>query len=178
MKKGFVVWLTGLSGSGKTTIAEWAKETLSSFSDINKNQIILLDGDEIRKGINKDLNFSNNDRTENLRRIAEIAKFLREKNFIVIVATMSPYRIHRETAKHIIGEEYFLEIFCNTSLDVCQQRDVKGLYAKSKIGDITNFIVDFELAPPWEILWLPTGDCGIDSCIEILIGEIERRFNI
>lgn len=178
MKKGFVIWITGLSSSGKTTIAGWAKNSLSSFLNINKNQIIILDGDEIRVGINKDLKFSKIDRTENLRRIAEMAKFLRDRDFTVIVATMSPCRIHRETAKKIIGEESFLEVFCNTSLHICQQRDVKGLYAKNKIDGITNFIVDFEQTPPWDILWLPTGDCGIASCVEILIDEIKRKFNI
>lgn len=176
MSKGYVVWMTGLSGSGKTTIAEWTKNSLSSFCDINKNQIIILDGDEIRNGINKDLKFSKIDRTENLRRIAEIAKFLIDRDFTVIVATMSPFKIHRETAKQIIGEEYFLEVFCNTSLNICQKRDVKGLYVKNMLEGITNFIIDFETTPPWEILWLPTENCGIASCVEILISKIREKF--
>lgn len=176
--KNSVIWITGLPSSGKTTIAEWVKNSLESFipRSVVSKDIIILDGDEIRAGINKDLKYSKEGRIENIRRIAEIAKFLRDRDFTVIVATISPYKINRDMAKQIIGKDYFLEVFCNTPLDICQKRDVKGLYAKSMNGDITNFVIDFETTPPWEILWLPTEDCSIVSCVEILISKIKEKF--
>lgn len=174
----FVIWITGLSGSGKTTIAEQTKIYLESIipRSLICKDIIILDGDEIRQGINKDLKYSKSDRIENIRRISEMAKFLRDRDFTVIVACMSPYKINRDLAKQIIGEDYFLEVFCNTSLDICQKRDVKGLYAKSMAGNITNFVIDFEKSLPWDILWLSTGNRSIASCVEILISKIREKF--
>lgn len=169
-----VIWLTGSSGAGKTTIAN----NIGSFSSLSKKDIIILDGDEIRQGLNKDLGFSTDDRTENIRRIAELAKFLHDKHFAVIVAVISPKKFQRELAKNIIGKDNFLEVYCDTSLGICKKRDVKGLYAKSMAGNVKNFGYpnEYEQSPPWEIFYLPTGDCKISSCIEILIDEIKRKF--
>jgi len=159
MKLNFVVWLTGLSGSGKSTIADWTKNSIPSFFYIQKNNVIILDGDEIRKGISKDLGFSITDRTENVRRIAEIARLLLAM---------------RDLAKSIIGGESFLEVYCNASWETCKNRDVKGLYKKFYKDGITNFTQFYEESP--HILWLPTNDRSIASCVEILIYGIKRKF--
>lgn len=175
-----VIWLTGSSGAGKTTIAKWVKNNIDNFIPVLKKEVIILDGDEIRQGLNKDLGFSTDDRAENIRRIAELAKFLHDRNFTVIVAVISPKKFQREIAKNIIRKDNFLEVYCDTSLEICKKRDVKGLYAKQMDGDITNFGFpnDYEKSPPWEVFWIPTGNCNIDSCVEILFAEIHRKFNI
>lgn len=126
----YVFWLTGLSGSGKSTIAETVKRKLKD--------IIVLDGDIIRTGINKDLGFSIEDRIENIRRIAEIAKLFVLNNKDVIVSFISPTIEIRQIAKDIIGEG-FVEVYINTSLKECEKRDVKGLYKKVRDGKITDF---------------------------------------
>ena len=169
-----VIWLTGLSGSGKTTIAENLKNKLR-----DSLSIIILDGDEIRKGLNKDLGFSFEDRTENVRRIAEIAKFLMDKNFMVIVAVISPRKSQRELAKNIIGEDNFLEVFVDAPLRICKERDPKGLYKAVERGEIKNFtgITDrYEIPSPNHSFWLHTEFRCIPSCVESLIKEIKRKF--
>ena len=131
----FVVWFTGLSGSGKSTIAnrvehELYKQGIKTFS---------LDGDNIRKGLNNNLGFTAEDRQENLRRIAEVAKLFVESGAVVIASFISPLKKDRELIKGIIGEEDFREVFVNTSLEECERRDVKGLYKKARAGEIKNF---------------------------------------
>jgi adenylylsulfate kinase len=131
----FVVWFTGLSGSGKSTIAnqvesELFKEGIKTFS---------MDGDNIRKGLNNNLGFSAEDRRENLRRIAEVAKLLVESGLVVIASFISPLKKDRALIREIIGKENFFEVFVNTSLEVCERRDVKGLYKKARAGEIKNF---------------------------------------
>lgn len=171
MTKGLVIWLTGLSGSGKTTIAKATKNFLSSYHEMNN--VILLDGDEIRKGLNKNLSFSIKDRTENIRRIAEITKLMFEQGYIVIVATISPKKNHRELAKKIIGKNNFLEVLIDTPFEICQSRDPKGLYKKAKNGKIKNFtgfssIYEYPINPDIII----TTDCSIISCAEQLSENI------
>jgi adenylylsulfate kinase len=131
----FVVWFTGLSGSGKSTIAnqvenELFKEGIKTFS---------MDGDNIRKGLNNNLGFSADDRRENLRRIAEVAKLLVESGLVVIASFISPLKKDRALIREIIGKEDFFEVFVNTSLEECERRDVKGLYKKARAGEIKNF---------------------------------------
>jgi len=131
----FLIWFTGLSGSGKSTIANALEIKLHS-----KNiKTYSLDGDNIRKGINKELTFSPEDRTENIRRIAEVANLFVDAGVVVLAAFVSPYRKDRENIKNIVGNDNFIEIYVNTSIDECEKRDVKGLYKKARQGEIKNF---------------------------------------
>ncbi|WP_423818714.1 adenylyl-sulfate kinase [Salinimicrobium sp. TIG7-5_MAKvit] len=133
--QSMVIWFTGLSGSGKSTIANSLekrlfKEGISTYS---------LDGDNIRSGLNKGLSFSREDRHENNRRIAEVAKLFVDAGIVTIGAFISPLKEDREQAKDIIGKENFVEVFVNTPLEVCEERDVKGFYKKARQGEIKNF---------------------------------------
>lgn len=130
-----VIWLTGLSGSGKTTIAQILEKKLFEAGVFCQ----VLDGDNIRSGINSNLGFSPEDRMENIRRIAEVAKLYLNSGVVTICAFISPERRMRELAKNIIGEEDFLEVFVDTPLEVCEERDVKGLYKKARKGEIKEF---------------------------------------
>ncbi|MGO3688872.1 MAG: adenylyl-sulfate kinase [Psychroflexus halocasei] len=133
--KSFVLWFTGLSGSGKSTIANKVEAAL-----FEKNkQVYSLDGDNIRSGINKGLGFTKEDRYENLRRIAEVAKLFVDAGHITVAAFVSPTFKDRDLVKNIIGEKDFIEVFVDTSLEECEHRDVKGLYKKARAGEIKNF---------------------------------------
>ena|SRR5680860_231612 len=133
--KSLVVWFTGLSGSGKSTIANLVEERL-----FKKNiQAFSLDGDNIRTGLNKGLGFSEEDRYENLRRIAEVSKLFIESGTVVVASFISPLIKDRLLVKEIVGHENFIEIFVNTSLEECERRDIKGLYKKARTGEIPNF---------------------------------------
>ncbi|MFT7613427.1 MAG: adenylylsulfate kinase [Parvicellaceae bacterium] len=134
-QKGIVIWITGLSGSGKTTIAKGLERKLHNEGVLTQ----LLDGDNIRTGINNNLGFSLEDRTENIRRISEIAKLFLNNGTITICCFVSPTIEIRAIAKNIIGPDSFLEVFINTPISVCEARDVKGLYAKARSGEIQNF---------------------------------------
>ena len=131
----FVLWFTGLSGSGKSTIANKLEETLYE----NHFQTYTLDGDNIRRGINKGLSFTPQDRQENLRRIGEIAKIFVDAGVVTIASFVSPLEVDRKLVRDIVGKEDFIEIFVDTSLEECERRDVKGLYKKARAGDIKNF---------------------------------------
>jgi len=134
-QKAKVIWLTGLSGSGKSTIAIGLEKKLHQQGFLTQ----VLDGDNIRTGINKNLGFSEDDRTENIRRIAEVSKLFLNCGIITINSFVSPTEKIREQAKEIIGEDNFIEVFVNTPLEVCEQRDVKGLYKKARNSEIENF---------------------------------------
>lgn len=134
-QKGIVLWFTGLSGSGKTTIAHALQEKFFK----NGYLCQVLDGDDLRKGINNNLSFSLEDREENVRRTAEVAKILADSGIITIVSLISPTEKVRNLARTIIGKKRFLEIYINTPLEICEQRDVKGLYKKARNGEIKNF---------------------------------------
>ena len=131
----FVVWFTGLSGSGKSTLANMVEKLLYE-RDV---RTFVLDGDSLRSGLNKDLNFSSKEREENLRVAAEVAKLLVSSGSVVLASFISPQQANREMAKEIIGQEDFIEVFVNTSLETCEKRDVKGLYKKARAGEIRNF---------------------------------------
>jgi adenylylsulfate kinase len=140
----FVIWFTGLSGSGKSTICNSLEELLNS----KKVNTFILDGDSVRNGLNKDLSFSDDDRSENIRRVAEVSKILMNAGSVVLASFITPFNKDRELAKKIIGENNYIEVFVNTSLETCIDRDPKGLYAKSKSGIIkkmTGIDSDFEL---------------------------------
>lgn len=133
--KGTVLWLTGLSGSGKSTIADKVSQLLNQTG----KTVIILDGDNLRTGLNSDLGFTEPERVENTRRTAEVAKLMVEAGIVVVVSLISPYRQDRERAKEIIGPDHFKEIHVATSLAVCESRDPKGLYKKARSGEIPNF---------------------------------------
>jgi adenylylsulfate kinase len=143
-QKAMVIWFTGLSGAGKTTLAKLLEEEL-----FERNYLVqILDGDNIRSGINNNLSFSEEDRKENIRRIAEVSKLFLNCGIIVINSFISPTDEIRQMARQIIGEENFTEIFIDAPLDVCEQRDVKGLYAKARRGEIRDFT---GISSPFEI---------------------------
>ena len=131
----FVVWFTGLSGSGKSTIANHLEKKLFEMG----LRTYSLDGDNIRSGLNKGLTFTEEDRTENNRRISEVAKLFVDAGVITITAFISPLEENRKRSKEIIGSDNFFEVFVNTPLEVCEERDVKGLYKKARQGEIKNF---------------------------------------
>lgn len=133
--RGIVLWLIGLSGSGKSTLANGLQAKLFE-NDFNA---IVLDGDNTRLGINKDLGFSEKDRNENIRRVAEISKLFVETGHIVINAFISPFEINRIQARNIISDTDFLEVYIDSSISACENRDVKGLYKKARAGEINDF---------------------------------------
>ncbi|WP_338732261.1 adenylyl-sulfate kinase [Mangrovimonas cancribranchiae] len=132
--KSFLIWFTGLSGSGKSTIANVVEQKLHQKGI----KTYTLDGDNIRKGINKDLTFAPEDRTENIRRIAEIANLMVDAGLVTLAAFVSPYKKDRENIRSIVKDVNFVEVYINTSVEECERRDVKGLYKKARAGEIKN----------------------------------------
>ena len=132
--QSILLWFTGLSGSGKSTIANCVEQ------ELHKNSIhtYTLDGDNIRKGLNSDLSFSPKDRKENIRRIAETAHLMMDAGLVVLAAFVSPYRNDRDHIRNIVGDDNMVEIYINTSIEECERRDVKGLYKKARKGEIKN----------------------------------------
>jgi bifunctional enzyme CysN/CysC len=190
-QKGSTLWLTGLSGSGKSTIARQLERDLMDMG----HACYILDGDNIRHGLNRDLGFSMEDRTENIRRIAEVARLFNDAGIIVITAFISPYRADRDAARAVIeqsakskehGEEgamphapcakpkNFLEIFVDTPIEVCEQRDPKGLYKKARAGEIPQFtgITDPYEAPEEPELVLPTADQPVEASVDAIIAKL------
>ncbi|MDH4070120.1 MAG: adenylyl-sulfate kinase [Ignavibacteria bacterium] len=134
-QKGCVIWFTGLSGSGKSTISERVQKELFEMGHI----VYVLDGDNVRHGLNKDLGFSPDDRVENIRRIGEVAKLFRQAGIIVLTAFISPYRKDRDTVREIMDEGSFLEVYVEADIETCKKRDPKGLYEKAIAGKIPEF---------------------------------------
>ena len=165
MTKNKCLWLFGLSGAGKTTLANALADKLST------HKVKILDGDILRKGINNNLGFSSEDRFENARRTAEIAKLFIEEGYWVVVALITPFEVMRQNNRKILGEDY-IEIFIDTPIALCEQRDPKGLYAKVSQRQITNFTgidAPFEI-PQSSNLMVKTVDRTIEECVkEILI---------
>ena len=164
---GTVLWFTGLSGSGKSTVASALERRLFQSG----KQVYWLDGDNLRTGLNAGLGFTEADRAENIRRTAEVAKILSDAGQIVIVSTISPLRSLRESARAIIGEKNFVEVYLSTPVDVCRERDPKGLYAKADAGQIPNFTgvsAPYE-APQAPAIELATDKVPVDDCVEKLV---------
>lgn len=165
-----VIWLTGLPCSGKTTLALALERAL-----FNKSYLCqVLDGDNIRSGINNDLGFSPAGRTENIRRIAEVSKLFVNNGIITINAFVSPTNEVRELARHIIGKADYIEIFLSPSPEICEQRDVKGQYRRARLGEITDFTgvnAPFEL-PSHPDMVLPTDTSTVSECLEKLLDFI------
>lgn len=175
-QKGKVLWFTGLSGSGKSTIAEGVQKELYRQGYLVK----VLDGDNIRSGINNNLGFSIEDRKENIRRIAEVAKLFLDTGIIVLASFVSPTREIRALASEIIGKDNFYEIFVNTPIEECEKRDVKGLYKKARAGEIKGFTgIDSPYENPESpFLTLNTVAQNVDQCINQVIESIERLQSI
>ena len=166
-----VFWMTGLSGSGKSTIANALQNELFQKG----YQVYVLDGDNVRGGLNKDLDFSDSGRIENIRRISEVAKLFADAGFVVITAFISPFKADREQAKQIIGEDTFCEVFVDTPLEVCEQRDVKGLYKKVRAGEIKNFTgIDssFEYPETADVL-IKTVEMNVEGAVVTLMEELK-----
>ena len=133
--KSVVIWFTGLSGSGKSTLAHSVEEELHKLG----YRTFVLDGDNVRQGLSSNLTFSDDDRKENIRRIGEAAKLMMEAGVIAMTAFISTFREDRDNVRRLLSQEDFIEIFCNASLDLCESRDVKGLYKRARAGEIKNY---------------------------------------
>jgi len=172
-QRGIVIWLTGLSGSGKTTIANHLERRLNSEGIITK----LLDGDNIRTGVGNNLGFSTEDRAENIRRIAEVAKLFMNTGIVTICSFISPTKEIRAKARAIIGTADFHEVYINTPLEICEKRDVKGLYQKARAGEITNFT---GIGAPYEnpdndYIEIVTNNKTIDDTVTSLYQQIIKK---
>ena len=171
--RGVTIWFTGLSGSGKSTLARAAEEALFERGC----QVYVLDGDNIRHGLNRDLGFSPADRTENIRRIGEVAKLFTDFGAIVLTAFISPYREDRNTARAVHADDDFVEVFVDCSLDVCEQRDTKGLYKKARRGEIREFTgISAPYEPPEAAeLTLNTAKSSVEECVAQLIDYLKEN---
>lgn len=169
----FVVWFTGLSGSGKSTLANLLEKHLFKQGI----QTYILDGDNIRTGLNKDLDFSETGRIENIRRIVEVTKLLIDAGVVVLTAFISPFAKDRELAKTLIGSDNFLEVYVDCPLEVCETRDVKGLYQKARAGSIKNFTgIDSPFEIPAEPdITISTNLFSLEDCLIELIHFVQPK---
>ncbi|MEZ8225884.1 adenylyl-sulfate kinase [Vibrio splendidus] len=165
-----VLWFTGLSGSGKSTVANAVE---SKLLNLGKHSY-LLDGDNVRHGLNKDLGFSDTDRVENIRRISEVAKLFVDSGTIVLTAFISPFIADREQARTLLLPSQFLEVFIDTPLSVCEQRDPKGLYKKARAGEIKHFTgIDSTYEVPLNAdIHVETEGHSIEACAEIVVNQL------
>ncbi len=168
-----ILWFTGLSGSGKSTLANAVNAALFERGIAT----YVLDGDNIRHGLCKDLGFSDSDRKENIRRIGEVAKLFLDAGVIVLTAFVSPFRDDRAQARSLVAKKDFLEIYCAAELSVCEKRDVKGLYAKARAGEIKDFT---GISSPYEEpkspeLIINTGVEDLDKCVKTVLEDLEKR---
>ncbi|MEQ8712920.1 MAG: adenylyl-sulfate kinase [Cyclobacteriaceae bacterium] len=168
-----LIWLTGLSGSGKSTIANALEKRL--FSD--GYQTYILDGDNIRSGLNKDLGFDDNGRVENIRRIGEVARLFVDAGTVVITAFISPFEKERELVREIVGADNYFQIFVDCPLEECEKRDVKGLYKKARKGEIKNFTgIDSPFERPIHPdLIVNTVTSSLDDCVDQIFDQVIKR---
>jgi bifunctional enzyme CysN/CysC len=165
------IWLTGLSGSGKSTLAYALEKKLTEEG----HACFVLDGDNVRHGLNRDLGFSADDRCENIRRVAEVAKLMNESGLIVVTAFISPFRADRADARQIIGEDRFAEVFVDASIEVCEQRDTKGLYAKARAGEVKDFTgISSPYEPPeGPAVVVDAGRAPVEEGVEALLAYLK-----
>ncbi len=172
-QKGVILWFTGLSGSGKSTIANEVSHRLHQMGRLS----YILDGDNIRHGLNKDLGFSPEDRAENIRRISEVANLFADAGIITITAFISPYRKDRDFCRKLAGEGRFIEIYVKASVETCEKRDPKGLYKKARAGEIKEFT---GISAPYEEplnpeIILDSDNLTIEEEVEIVMNYLKER---
>ena len=172
-QKACTIWMSGLSGAGKSTIANALEKRLYAMG----KKTMILDGDNVRMGLNSNLGFSDEDRIENIRRIAEVAKLMNDAGLIVITAFISPYRQDRRNAKKIIGRD-FREVYVSTSIEECEKRDVKGLYKAAREGKIAYFT---GISSPYEVpenpdVTIDTEKMGVEECVDQILRQLQPLF--
>jgi bifunctional enzyme CysN/CysC len=172
-QRPITIWFTGLSGSGKSTLANELEKRLVAMG----KHTMLLDGDNVRHGLNKNLGFKPQDRVENIRRIAEVSKLMNEAGLIVITSFISPYQEDRQSAREVIGEDSFVEIYVSTSVEECERRDVKGLYKKARAGEIPNFT---GVSAPYEepnspFMKVETEMCSIEKATDLILQTLMEQ---
>jgi adenylylsulfate kinase len=173
-QRGIVIWLCGLSGSGKSTIANAAERILHQQG----RATVILDGDNIRSGLNSNLGFSDEDRLENVRRIAEVARLFAQQGMIVLVSAITPHGLLRDVARGILGKDFF-EVYVKASYDTCERRDVKGLYAKAARGEVAHFTgKDSSFEEPMQPeLVIDTESRDLDESVDLLLQSIVQRIS-
>ncbi len=171
--KSVVLWFTGLSGAGKSTVAHALEEELHQRGC----RTFVLDGDNVRHGLCRDLGFSIEDRVENIRRVGELTKLFLESGVITLTAFISPFKSDRELVRNLMPHGDFLEIYCRCSLDVCEDRDVKGLYKRARAGEIPDFtgISSPYEAPDKPELAIDTGEHALEICVGEVVGLLKSR---
>ena len=171
--KSVVLWFTGLSGSGKSTMSHALEERLFDKGC----RTFVLDGDNVRHGLNSNLDFSHKDRTENIRRIGEVSKLMMEAGFIIMTAFISPFRKDRIAVRNLIPNGDFIEIYCKASLETCEARDVKGLYKRARAGEIKNYT---GIDSPYEVpenadLIIDTDQETIEDSVSIIVSFLKKK---
>ena len=171
--RSIVLWFTGLSGSGKSTLAHALEEKLFQKG----SRTFVLDGDNIRHGLNSDLDFSESGRAENIRRISEVSKLMLESGLIVMTAFISPINKDRRDARKLISDDDFIEIYCKASLETCETRDVKGLYKRARAGEIKNYTgIDSPYeAPESPELTIDTDNQSLEESVSTILGFLESN---
>lgn len=172
----FLVWFTGLSGSGKSTIADALEQALFEMGI----HTYVLDGDNVRTGLNNNLSFSAEDRSENIRRIAEVSKLMIDAGIVVIASFVSPYEADRNNVRKTVGAANWIEVFVNTPIAECEKRDVKGLYAKARAGEIKNFT---GVSAPYEEpknpdIEIDTTKTSVTEAVAVIINKIEHKLKL
>lgn len=172
-QRGATIWFTGLSGSGKSTVAQQVETYLHGQGNIT----FILDGDNVRHGLNSNLGFSPEDREENIRRLGEVAKLFTSAGVIILTAFISPYQKDRDRARDIAPDGRFVEVFVDCPLDICEQRDPKGLYQKARKGEIPEFT---GISAPYEApenpeVYLNTGSQSVEECVETVVSYLRQK---
>ena len=172
-QRGALIWFTGLSGSGKSTLSVQLEAVLHRKG----YKTYLLDGDNIRSGLNKDLSFTDEGRVENIRRIGEVSRLFLDAGYVVLSAFISPFEADREQVKNIVGRENHIEVFVDCPLEVCEQRDTKGLYKKARAGIVKNFTgIDSPYEPPENPdVIIKSDEMNVDDAIELLLQKLLPR---
>ncbi len=171
--RGAILWFTGLSGAGKSTLAHAVEAKLHEMGV----RTVVIDGDNVRHGLCGDLGFSAEDRTENIRRVGEVAKLFAEAGLITLTAFISPFRSDRDRVRQIVADGDFFEIYCQADLEVCEERDVKGLYKKARAGEIKNFT---GISSPYEVpkdpeLVMETGNKALEICVQEVVNALKSN---